>query len=793
MKNKLGSSIIKDIFIIHSGNDYETALVQQCFDIVNVFVAAINLEGNVILINRTGSELLGLRPNKITGQNFIKRFIEKEQQDIIQALFDSVANTEIKYPETIKYRLLTRENEIKIIEAKNIAIRDNQNNILGILISGEDVTDYVRYQRELQNNLNLYRILAQNIPDINLYLFDENQRFIIAEGSEMKNNGFENSDFENKRISELKNRKLQKIWSPFFEKVVAGKEISSEYKFNNYYYLIWVIPIKNPDNNTYSGIAITQNITDDKRTEQQLKWAKETAEKANQAKSDFLARVSHEIRTPLNAILGFTEQLKQTRMNEKQNNFVNIIDKSSEHLLSLINDILILSKIEARQINFDKSPFKIEHTVKYVYNAFLTKATEKGLRFTYNVDEKLNFVLLGDSFRLRQILINLLSNAVKFTPSGFVELRCFLAEETSERIKVQFDVIDTGIGINPKNLQSIFEQFKQADSSITQKYGGTGLGLSICKNLIDMQAGSLSVSSQENVGTTFSFIIPYTKGKETDIITNDLGEIDPNKLRNRKVLLVDDDSVNRLLGKTILEKIECDFDIANNGKEAISKLDTNEYDIVLLDIHMPDINGVEVAKYFRQKNKNSTTKIVAVTAAVMKDDIQRYFQAGINDFLVKPYKEIYLFNKMCEVLKLKKMTFPKTVTEIILKEEIQPKLYDLTELKTMFGNKPEVIAKMLSTFIANSEDAVIKLQHALDEKDWQQIAELTHKLLPSFQHLEVNSIVKKLLEIKTKSNNSGNYKIISKLTQHLIEAINKLLVDIKDELRQIKSRIKNNT
>ncbi len=789
MENKLGSNKVEDILIIDSQNDYEIGLAKQCFNVVNVFVAAIDLDRNVTFINRIGQELLGLEEEKIVGQNFITRFFEQEQQTEKEALFNSVLSSKSVSEENTKYRLRANNNEIKIIEAKNILIRDKQNNVIGVLISGDDVTGYVRYQRELQNDLNLYRILAQNIPDINLYLFDENQRFIIAEGSEMKNDGFENSDFEHKRLSKIKSKTLRKIWAPLFETVIAGKEVSSEYKFNSYYYLIWVIPIKNPDNKTYSGIAITQNITDDKRTEQQLKRAKETAEKASLAKSDFLARVSHEIRTPLNAILGFTEQLKQTQMNDKQVDYVKIIDKSSEHLLSLINDILILSKIEARQIIFQKRPFKMEHTVKYVFSALKSKADEKRIKFNYNFDSKLDIVLLGDTFRLRQILINMLNNAIKFTPSGYVELRCFPVEETSKRIKVRFDVIDTGIGINPKSLQVIFEQFKQADSSITQKYGGTGLGLTICKNLIEMQGGSLSVSSQENIGTTFSFVIPYAIGKETDIVSKDLGEIDPNKLRDKKVLLVDDDSVNRLLGKTILEKIECDFDIANNGKEAIEKLDSNEYDIVLLDIHMPDISGVDVAKYFRQKNKNSNTKIVAVTAAVMKDDIKKYFETGINDFLIKPYKEIHLFNKMCEVLHPRKKTFPKSVTEIILKEEIQPKLYDLSELKIMLGNKPEAIAQMLATFIKNSEAAVQKLQQALEEEHWQQIVETTHKILPSYQHLEVNYIVKKLVELKDKTKNSRDYKAIPKLTKNLIKDINKLIDDLKDELRKIKSRI----
>jgi len=788
MEDKLGSNIIEDILIIDSKNDYETGLVQQCFDMVNVFVVAIDLDANITLINRKGYELLGLQNGEVVGENFVERFIIKNEQTKTKAFLKEVLDKKSKKSGNSKYHISNARNETKIIEAKNIPIRDKKDNVLGVLISGEDVTGYVRHQRELQNNLNLYRILAQNIPDINLYLFDENQRFIIAEGTEMLNNGLESSDFENKLITELESKTLQKIWAPFFEAAINGKEISAEYKFNSYYYLIWVIPIKNQKENSYSGIAITQNVTDDKRTEQKLKHAKETAEKANRAKSDFLARVSHEIRTPLNAILGFTEQLQQTQLDAKQDEYVKIIDKSSEHLLSLINDILILSKIEARQINFEKSPFKIGYTVKYVYNTLRSKAEDKGLSFNYNIDSKLDLVVLGDSFRLRQILINMLDNAIKFTSAGYVELRCFLVENKKNRVKVRFDIIDTGFGIKPDNLQSIFEQFKQADSSITQKYGGTGLGLTICKNLIDMQGGSLSVSSQENIGTTFSFVIPYTKGKESDFVSNDaVVDFDPDKLRDKKVLLVDDDSVNRLLGKTILEKIKCDFDIANNGKEAIDKLDEKKYDIVLLDIHMPDISGVDVAKYYRQKKNNASTKIVAVTAAVMKDDIKKYYKAGINDFLIKPYKEIYLFNKMCEVLQLKQINLQKPAAEIILKEELQPRLYDLSELKKMSGNNPEIIVTMLTTFIENSEQAMEKFQRGLSDKNWNQIAESAHKILPSYRHLGVNNIVTILEKLKNKALvNTSNSNQVEENTQRAIQLILQLIEELKSEILQLK-------
>lgn len=784
MIQKFDSQIFKDIFIIDSENVHENKVVQQCFDLVGVFVAAIDVEGNISFINKIGRKMLGYKNDSLIGKSFIDSIIEKKRQVKTEELFDSLIKGNSPHPENTRYHIRTFENKIRIIEAENIIIQDNTNKVLGILISGEDVTEYVKSQKNLQKDVNLYRILANNIPDINLYLFDPDLRFILAEGSEMKNNGFSRHYFEGKRLDEIPCEKTKKIWNPLFLSALQGKEISTEYKYNNYYYLIWVLPLKNENNEIYSGIAITQNITDDKLSEKQLKRSKEEAEKANLAKSEFLARITHEIRTPLNAIMGFNEQLAQTDLDRKQRDFVKIIDKSSEHLLSLINDTLILSKIEARQIHFDNTPFKIEYTIKYVHNALIAKAEEKNLMFTYDVDKKLDEVLLGDSFRLRQILINMLSNAIKFTHSGYVELRCFLVDETENEVKVRFDIIDTGIGINPENLNTIFEQFKQADSSITKKYGGTGLGLTICKKLIELQHGSLSVASQKNIGTTFTFEIPYRKGKEKDKIQEDLGTVNSVILRNIKVLLVDDDSVNRLLGKTILEKFYCSFDVANSGKEAIIKLDNDNYDIVLLDIHMPDISGIDVARYLRYKKNNNSIKIVAVTAAVMKDDIKQYYKAGINDFIIKPFKEVYLFNKMCDVLKLNNETYIKPKEEIILNEEFGPKLYDLGELKKMTGNADKAMVNMLNTFIENSENAEQKFRQFLKDKNWEQLGEAAHKILPSYRHLEVHGIASDLSSIKNKTLIESDYKQVPALVEKVIREMSEIISELKKEVEE---------
>lgn len=775
-KNKI--NLYKNLF---SANINEAA---PYYDIIKTFIIAINQDGVITFINQEALKHLGYHRNELIGKDFIQDLVVSNKQDVIALLLKSINQKRLNDDKYSKYYLNCKKDGTTVIDAKTTLIEDD-NEILGILISGNNITHYIEHQKTLKSNLELYRILANNIPDINLYLFDTSLKFILVEGNEMKNNDLSKENFEGLYLTELNDKELINIWSPLFKQVLQGEEVSSEYSFNNYYYYIWLIPIYSSDNHIESCVAITQNITEDKLTERKLKKSKEEAEKANRVKTDFIARVSHEIRTPLNAILGFAEQLSHSKLNHNQKEQLNIINKSAEHLHSLINDILVLSKIEARQIRFDRSPFKLSYTLKYVFDSLSIKAKEKNLVFSYQIDDRLDTVLLGDAFRLRQILMNLLSNAIKFTHTGYVQLNCTISEEKEDVINVKFDIIDTGIGISKNNLSTIFEKYKQADIKISKKYGGTGLGLAICKNLIELQNGILSVSSQLNKGTTFSFVIPYQKGTPNDIIREDIGDVDSLKLKDKRVLLVDDDNFNRLLGKTILDKFKCQTDVAKNGEQAILFLQNNNYDIILLDIHMLDISGLDVAEFLRKEKKDKATLILAVTAAVMKDDIQEYYRLGINDFLIKPYKEISLFNKMCELFNIQKSPLLETKQILTNENKHLKKLYDLTELELMAEGNKLFKDKMLITFIENSKNTIKQFKKSLKNNNWEQIGEAAHKLLPSVRHLKMSSIESKLIDIKTNTIITKNYTVIPSLLKDAILEMEKVNKKLKNEIGKV--------
>ena len=472
------------MLLYDSENIYQAELTQQCFDVVDVFIMAVNRQGKIILVNKKALDIVGFSAEDLIGNSFFEKIIYRKERKNAESFLEQFFENKNGISHNYSYIISSQEGNRKIINARHVKIRDRSEDITGVLISGSDVTDFLQNQLNLQNDINLYRALVNNIPEINLFLFDRNLRFVIAEGIEMKNSGLSRNLFEGKYLSEVPHPELIKIWKPLFEEALCGDRIHQEYQLDGYHYRIRISPLKNFKDEFFYGIAIIRNITHEKVNAQKLRKSKEMAEQSNKAKNLFLARVSHEIRTPLNAVLGFTEQLLQTDLSAQQRDYVKIIDNSSEHLLSLINDILVLSKIEARQINFEQSPFKLKYIFQYVHSALDVKAREKNLDFSFQIDDELDRVLLGDSFRLQQILMNMVGNAIKFTSRGLVEFRAQKKESKEGSILVYFTVTDTGIGIPPKNLKKIFKIYRQGNPDTSKRYGGTGLGLAICKNLI---------------------------------------------------------------------------------------------------------------------------------------------------------------------------------------------------------------------------------------------------------------------------------------------------------------------
>lgn len=403
-------------------------------------------------------------------------------------------------------------------------------------------------------------------------------------------------------------------------------------------------------------IGTIQDIDRRKQVEHELVEAKKLAEESGKIKEQFLANMSHEIRTPLNAIIGFSNLLltSQSNFNDTDRNSIKAIHSASEHLLAIINDILDVSKIESGKLVFEHMDFSLPELVNGVFDLFKLKSDQKSIDLICKIEEDVPIHLSGDPVRLNQVLVNLISNSLKFTDKGYVKLYISIDLQSEDEVSIQFTVEDSGIGIPANKLESIFESFTQASNDTTRVYGGTGLGLTIVKNLVELQRGEISVNSKLKEGTIFRVKLPFKRLKKEYKKKDISNGIDPDTYpKNLKVLMAEDNELNQVLSKSIFQKIGWDLDIADNGRIAWEKLQKNTYDLILMDVQMPEMDGYQTTQKIRNELTPpfSEIPIIAITAHSLQSELKKCMDAGMNDYISKPFKVKDLIEKITALLR----------------------------------------------------------------------------------------------------------------------------------------------
>ena len=562
---------------------------------------------------------------------------------------------------------------------------------------------------------------------------------------------------------------------------------------------------KNETGKVLGVVVVARDITDQKRVATELmeaivfaelavsiaEEAKRKAESATliaetavKAKQQFLSNMSHEIRTPMNAIIGFTKVLLKMDTSLKQKEYLQAIKMSGDSLIVLINDILDLAKVDAGKMIFEHTPFKMAASISAMLHLFEPKIREKNLELIKEFDHNIPGVLLGDSVRLHQIILNLLSNAVKFTNKGRITVSVRLLNEDDKCVTIGFSVKDTGIGISDNKLVKIFDNFQQASSGTSRLYGGTGLGLAIVKQLVEAQDGTISVKSKVDEGSSFGFILTFQKTKAEAESESELVELD-TELKNISILVVEDIVLNQLLMRTLLDEFGFGCEIASNGRIAIDKLQIRSFDIILMDLQMPEMNGFEATDYIRN-TMHSNIPIIALTADVTTVDLAKCKAVGMDDYIAKPVDEKLLYSKI--VGSLKKSSFIVSTEEKGNAEVPVLRYTDLDYLIRRTKGNPILMEEMISLYLEQTPPLITAMKLSWREKDWSTLYAAVHKMIPSFAIMGINTDFEEMAKkVQEYAKNQQHSDGISGMVLEIENVCEHACIELEVELDTIKN------
>lgn len=728
---------------------YQTSTrLHTLIDTINTGILSESADRKILLVNSMFCELFDMKgnPEDFEGQDCSQvatlfKHLFKDEEAFVAGLDVCVKNRKNVFGEILYLK------DGRILERDFVPFfKDEQYN--GHIWKYQDITDMMlnkeslrivedKYSRIIENlNFGLVEVdLEENITKVYpafCELTGYNEGELLGQNA-VKVFTFPEDMEDAKELNKLRQTGVSNVYERKIRKKDGGIA----------HIIISGTPIFNDKNEVVGSMGIHVDITERKQLEDALISAKETALSSVKAKEMFLANMSHEIRTPLNVINGMTDLLGDSTLNEEQTQYLSAVKKSADNLLVLINDILDFSKIEAGQLELEENTFTIKELFDHLYFSFKELGNKKGVTLLCEVDAQISEFLKGDSNKLNQVLVNLVSNALKFTQDGSVFVHAKLVEQNEFTQKINFSFRDTGIGIDEKNKQLIFNTFSQEDSTISRRYGGTGLGLSISKGIVEKMGGVIHVVSERNKGSEFNFTLEFKTVQEAE----ERPETKENTFQNLteiKLLVVEDNEFNRLLITTVLKKEQIDFKIAENGLEAIQFLMKESFDLILMDIQMPIMDGITATREIRTKLQMSIP-IIALSANATIEDTKKYLESGMNDHVPKPFKKEELFSKIKTALGWKESTENSSL-ETQPKEIIQ--LYSLIELENISGGDESFIKSILVTFLESVPEQLSKLNSAIISSDFLTIRNVAHQMKPSIVLLHIEAAKPRIRNIE---------------------------------------------
>lgn len=672
-------------------------------------------------------------------------------------------------PVTLEVRIITSDNRIRCVLVNSSVTRNNKGDV--IILSGtvQDITE--RKETEAK-----YKSLVEETSQMT-FITDVDGRYTYASPRLKKIIGYDDEDIIGKQFGFIYDDDWRKKTIIFYVQQLAEKKEETTYIF----------PIKTKDgariwfqqvatlikeNDVVTGFrCVLHDITDRVNTEEAMREAARLATEAKEMQQSFLGKMSHEIRTPMNGVVGLLNLLQNTPLNDKQQVYVDSIRESSVNLLRIINDILDVSKIEAGKMTFEETDFDLSKLINNVVITLRPAAEEKKLLLASYIDSKIPATLIADPLRLNQVLLNLVGNALKFTERGSIVISVGMIQVDDEHITLQFQVADTGIGIPKNKLESIFDSFTQADTFTTRKYGGTGLGLTIARQLIEQQKGTIDVESEVGRGTTFTFtyhcrIDPVTTRQPgTTAKTEGLPH-----LKGYNILLVEDNIINQMVAQHTIESWGANVTVAGRANKAIELLKHNPYDLVLMDIQMPEMNGMQATKIIREE-LGIGIPIIAMTASAMKGEKEGCLATGMNDYFSKPFEHSEL-NRMLH----------KHLDIVDKKKE---KLFDRDAFLELVGHDMDFAKHLVKMFAANTPTVLQQIKTKCDDKLYGELYTDVHNLKGTIGFFGKQELDGLLASIE-KDLTSGNYseKTLSDI-RILDQKLNQLITEAMVEMESI--------